>query len=162
MLAKNQKRGPTRIDVRYYLCSKEGLQRITQRLHRSLVEGDIALPQFAGTKQKILEVLVKPVTSTSFSLTARGVLYPFDERGFLDVSSLAREGSPEISRFRSAKTNVVDLTPSLKKRRYQETYTWKPSKGMIDRVWEDVEPNRGRKRLRVPILRPFGSRRGIR
>jgi hypothetical protein len=93
MLAKNQKRRPTRISVRYYLCSAEGLQRITQRLHRDLIEGDAALPQFAGTKQKILEVLVKPVTSTSSSLTARGVVYPFDGRGFLDVRSLAQEGS---------------------------------------------------------------------
>ena len=93
MLAKNQKQRPARISVRYYLWSAEGPQRITQRLHRELFERDVAMPQFAGTKQKVLEVFVQRVTKMHYSISARGVVYPFDADGFLDVKTLALEGS---------------------------------------------------------------------
>jgi hypothetical protein len=36
------------------------------------------MPQFAGTKQKVLEVLVQRVTKMHYSISARGVVYPFD------------------------------------------------------------------------------------
>ena len=158
MLAKNQKQRPARISVRYYLWSAEGPQRITQRLHRELFERDVAMPQFAGTKQKVLEVFVQRVTKMHYSISARGVVYPFDADGFLDVKTLALEGSLEISRFRSAQANVLDLNPSIKRRRFQEQYTWKPSKTMLDDVWSDIEPRRARRRRRLPLLRPFSSR----
>lgn len=54
MLAKPQKHDPTRISVRYYLWSSEGLLRITECLHRALFNRHVAMPQFAGTKQKVM------------------------------------------------------------------------------------------------------------
>ena len=62
MLAKRQTSEPRRISVRYYLWSPEGPLRITRRLHRELFERDVAMPQFAGTKQKILEVFIERLT----------------------------------------------------------------------------------------------------
>ena len=56
MLAKRQTTAPSRINVRYYLWSAEGPQRITELLHRQLFERVVAMPQFAGTKQRVLEV----------------------------------------------------------------------------------------------------------
>ena len=157
MLAKRQKSGPGHINVRYYLWSAEGLQRITQRLHRNLFDHSVALPQYAGTKQKIVEVFLQRLTSRDYSISARGVVYPFDAKGFLDVKALALEGSLALSRFRSMETNILDLNPSIKRRRFQEQYTWKPSKTMLDDVWTDIDPGRAKKCPRLPLLRPARS-----
>ena len=153
MLAK-QTAAPGRISVRYYVCSSGGLQRITQRLHRDLFDRAVALPQYAGSKQKVLEVLIKRLTGTHYSITARGIVYPFDAGGFLDMKAKAGKGPIEISRFRSAQTNVVDLNPSIKRRRFRQEYTWEPSKKMLDAVWADVEPRRAKRHRRLPLLRP--------
>ena len=162
MLAKRQQAGAGRDSVRYYLWSADGLQRITARLHRDLVERDVALPQYAGTKQKVLEVFVKRLTSTDFSISARGVVYPFDEVGLLASGTSLPSVLSEISRFKSHQRNVVDLGPLIKRRRFREEYTWKPSKSMLDYVWSDIEPHRSKKRPRLPVLRPLGLPRTVR
>jgi hypothetical protein len=151
VLAKRQTTAPSRISVRYYLWSAEGLRRITRRLHSDLFDRSVALPQYSGTKQKLLEVFVQRLTSTDYSISARGIVYPFDAKGFLDTKALALEGSREISRFRSVETNIFDLNPSLKRRRFQKQYTWKPSKTVLDDVWSDIEPGRAKKR-RLPVF----------
>ena len=51
------------------------------------------MPQFAGTKQKILEVFIERLTREHYSISARGVVYPFDVNGFLNVKMLALGGS---------------------------------------------------------------------
>ena len=157
MLAKRQTTAPSHISVRYYLWSAEGLQRITQRFHRNLFDRTVGLPQYAGTKQKIVEVFIQRLTSRDYSISARGIVYPFDAKGFLDIKALALEGSLELSRFRSTETNILDLRPSIKRRRFQEQYTWKPSKTMLDDVWSDINPGRPKKRPRLPLLRPLRS-----
>ena len=155
MLAKRQTTAPSRIGVRYYLWSSEGSLRITQRLHRNLFDRTAALPQYAGTNQKIVEVLIQRLTSRDYSISARGIVYPFDAKGFLDVKALALEGSLELSRFRSTETNILDLRPSIKRRRFQEQYTWKPSKTTLDDVWSDIDPGGVKKHPRLPLLRPL-------
>ena len=77
VLAKRHQAGAGRINVRYYLWSAEGLQRITQRFHRNLFDRTVALPQYARTKQKIVEVLIQRLTSRDYSISARGVVYVF-------------------------------------------------------------------------------------
>ena len=162
MLAKRQTSALSRINVRYYLWSQEGPLRITRRLHRELFERNVAMPQFAGTKQKILEVFIERLTRTHYSISARGVVYPFDVNGFLNVKMLALEGTLEISRFRPAQANVIDLNPSIKRRRFREQYTWKPGKTMLDDIWSDIEPRRTKSRHRLPLLRPLSGRRTAR
>jgi hypothetical protein len=161
-LAKRQTTAPSRISVRYYLWSAEGPQRITELLHRQLFERVVAMPQFAGTKQRVLEVFVQRLTKAHYTISARGIVYPFDDNGFLDVKTLALEGSLEITRLRSPEAKVVDLNPSIKRRRFQEKYTWKPSKTMLDDVWRDIEPRGAKGGRRLPLLRPLSSRSIIR
>jgi hypothetical protein len=47
------------LGVRFYLFPDEGLQRLSQRVMQGLVRGQDAMPQFAGTKQKIADVVVE-------------------------------------------------------------------------------------------------------
>jgi hypothetical protein len=148
VLAKRQTTAPSHISVRYYLWSAEGSLRITQRLHRNLFDRAATLPQYAGTKQKIVEVLIWRLTGRDYIISARG-------EGFLDVRALALEGSLELSRFRSTETNILDFRPSIKRRCFQEQYTWKPSKTMLDDVWSDIDPGGGKKHPRLPLLWPL-------
>ena len=70
------------LGVRFYLFTEEGLQRISQRLMDGLAHGKDAMPQFAGTRQKVANVLVdldnvKPVKIGR----ADGSFLTFDENG---------------------------------------------------------------------------------
>ena len=159
MLAKNQKQRPARISVRYYLWSAEGLQRITQRLHRELFERDVVVPQFAGTKQKVLEVFVQRVTKMHYSISARGVRLSVRRRwGFWTSKTLPLEGSLKLVGSDRHRQTFLTLTFRLSDTVSRMQYTWKPSKTMLDDVWSDIEPRRAWRRRRLPLLRPFSSR----
>ena len=47
------------ISIRYYLWAYDGPWRLTVQLHQDLIARKVALPQYAGTKQKILEVFAR-------------------------------------------------------------------------------------------------------
>jgi hypothetical protein len=47
------------LGVRFYLFAEGGLQRISHRLMEGLAHGRDAMPQFAGTRQKVANVLVE-------------------------------------------------------------------------------------------------------
>jgi hypothetical protein len=136
----------------------EGPQRITELLHRQLFARVVAMPQFAGTKQRVLEVFVQRLTKTHHSISGRGIVYLFDANGFLDLKTLALEGPLEISRFRSPEAKIVDLNPSIKRRRFKEQYTWKPTKTMLDNVWCDIEPRRAKGGRRLPLFHRLSGR----
>ena len=62
--------------VRYYLWSSDGPWRLPNRLHQDLIDRKVALPQYAGTKQKILEVFARRITRDTYSLKGRGAIAP--------------------------------------------------------------------------------------
>lgn len=62
MLAQKQK-----LLVRYYLWAVDGPWRLPNQLHHDLIDREVALPQFAGTKQKVLEVFARRVPEARFS-----------------------------------------------------------------------------------------------
>ncbi len=74
------------ISIRYYLWADDGPWRLASRLHQDLIARKVALPQHAGTKQKILEVFARWITRDTFSLKGRGSICPFDADGFLEPS----------------------------------------------------------------------------
>ena len=81
MLAKRSGR-PASISVRYYLWSVDGPWRIPNRLHHDLIDRKVALPQYATSKQKVLEVLARRISAGTYSLRGRGSIYSFDEKGY--------------------------------------------------------------------------------
>ena len=156
MLAKRQKPAPGRISVRYYHWSPDGLHRITEKLHRELLQQKMALPQFAASNQKILELLVERQPSGRLRVAARGIVYPFDRQGKLDVRKLAIEGSMDFSR--SLGTNVVDLYPTIKRRRFEEQYKWKLERAILNAVLDDIRPRSKKTVPHIPFLRPIANR----
>ena len=68
--------------VRFYLFSDNGLQRISHRLMDGLARGKDAMPQFAGTKQKVANVLVELDNAKPVRIgRADGSFLTFDENG---------------------------------------------------------------------------------
>ena len=78
MLAQKQQ-----LLVPYYLCTADGPWRLPNKLHRDLLERQVALPQFAGTKQKLLEVFARRIGENTYSLRGQGTIFAFDEKGYL-------------------------------------------------------------------------------
>jgi hypothetical protein len=103
VLAKSQRSGPTRISVRYYLWSADGPWRIPNRLHHDLIDRKPALPQYAASKQKVLEIFARRISASSYSLRGRGSIFSFDENGYLKRIP-AEEVMGFFSATRSTKT----------------------------------------------------------
>ena len=103
MLAKSEKPRSATVGIRYYLWSADGPRRLTQRVHHELIEGLFSLPQYADSRQKILEVFVTHQTKTHFILNARGILYPFDTQGFFDDRKYLQFVLPDVRGFRTSK-----------------------------------------------------------
>jgi hypothetical protein len=53
------------LGVRFYLFAEGGLQRISQRLMDGLAHGKDAMPQFAGTKQKVANGGARPAIAAA-------------------------------------------------------------------------------------------------
>ena len=70
------------LSVRFYLFADDGLQRISQRLMQRLAHGKDALPEYAGTKQKAVDVLVEMKAGKPVKIVrADGCFLTFDENG---------------------------------------------------------------------------------
>src|SRR4029453_2508662 len=69
--------------VRYYLWTADGPWRLPSQLHYDLMDRKIALPQYAGTKQKALEVLARRIGEGTYSLRGQGTIFAFDENGYV-------------------------------------------------------------------------------
>jgi hypothetical protein len=80
VLAKRQTPEPSRISVRYYLWSADGPWRIPNRLHHDLIDRKPALPQYAASKQKVLEIFARRISASSYSLRGRGSIFSFGEK----------------------------------------------------------------------------------
>lgn len=114
------------LGVRFYLFAEEGLQRILQRLMEGLAHGRDAMPQFAGTRQKVANVLVeieegKPVRIAR----ADGSFLTFDENGEVHKDLIA-SGFAAMETYRALERagrnpetgTVVDLSPKLNREKW--------------------------------------------
>ena len=152
MLAKNQKQRPARISVRYYLWSADGPWRIPDHLHRDLIDRKLALPQYATSKQKVLEVLARRISAGTYSLRGRGSIYSFDEKGYLE-----RDRAEELMGFVVEQARqklkggkVVSIEPTLRERRFKREHYWEPTRAMLDLISVDFQKaSRAVRRIRV-------------
>jgi hypothetical protein len=141
--------------VRYYFCSDGNLAwRIPDRLHRALIAGEVLLPQFAGTRRKVLEVFFRNTPSGKILLDARGSFYNFDPKGRLDVLpvSEAWAGWLEGSRPRRLQERVIDIGPTLRYRRRVTEQFWHPAAGLLRSVRADLRASAVSDPGRVPRL----------
>ncbi|UPJ79093.1 hypothetical protein IVB16_30275 [Bradyrhizobium sp. 183] len=70
------------LSVRFYLFAEDGLKRISQRVMMALVHAQDAMPQYAGTKQKVADVILEVEDGKPLRIQqAEGTFLRFDERG---------------------------------------------------------------------------------
>ena len=119
----------------------------------------MALPQYAGTKQKILEVFARWITRDTFSLKGRGSFCTFDADGFWERDRAEELVGWVVERAQQKRTggNVVNIEPTLRERRYKREQLWKPTVSMLRLIEPDFQKApraSGARRVRV-LKRPI-------
>ena len=149
-----------RWSLRYYVCSDDQITwRIPNTLHSDLVAGKLLLPQFASTKQKVLEVFVSRATGGPVLLEARGSIYSFDSDGRLDLHPTVEASANAVEGRRPrVYGNVIDIRPTVRSRRWHAEQTWKPLRRVLRLVQNDLDATRSSGR-KVPLLRRNTLRR---
>ena len=153
VLAKRQTSAPSRISVRYYLWSADGPWRIPNRLHHDLIDRKLALPQYAASKRKVLEVFARRISPSTYSLRGRGSIFSFDENGYLKRIPAEEVMGFLVQRARQKLRDdkVVSIEPALREQRFKKEHHWQPTRSMLHLVRSDFIP--GARRVRV-LKRP--------
>jgi hypothetical protein len=133
------------IAIRFYLFSDDGLQRISHRLMDGLARGKDAMPQYAGTKQKIANVIVEMENGKPVELgRADGSFLTFDEAGQVHKDLIA-SGIAAMETYRALERTdqtpagtVIDLSPKLNREKWERENRWTPSKEDLDAICDDI------------------------
>jgi hypothetical protein len=133
------------ISVRFYIFTPDGLQRISQRIMNGLCHGRDTMPQFAGTKQKMANVIIeledgKPgrilqAEGTYLEFDQAGKVHEFLQRGFIQ----AMDTFAALERSERLKpSKVIDIAPKLNREKWERENRWTPSKEDLDLIAADI------------------------
>jgi hypothetical protein len=135
---------PMTVSIRFYIFADDGLQRVSQRVMDGLAHGQDAMPQFAGTKQKIANVIVELEEGKPARITrADGIFLHFDAAGKVHESLVnsgfeAMETFDALERSKRIKSKVVDLSPKLNREKWEREHRWDLSKDDLDLISADL------------------------
>jgi hypothetical protein len=120
------------ISIRFYIFADAGLQRVSQRVMDGLAHGQDAMPQFAGTKQKLANVIVELEGKPARITRADGSFLHFDAAGKVYESLVnsgfeAMETFDALERSKRIKSKVVDLSPKLNREKWEREHQWELS-----------------------------------
>jgi hypothetical protein len=139
----------------YYFCNEdELLYRLSDTIHRALVSGELGVPGWANRRQRLLEVQVDPGSSPAAILAVRGLYYPFNNEGKLDLHAATEAvvRSLEGDKPQEIQADVVDIGPALRARSWNAQQHWQPSSKLLAELKKEVEGGRGTKP--VPLWHP--------
>ena len=134
------------ISVRCYLFASDGLQRISQRVMNGLCHGQDALPQYAGTKQRIATAIYELEKGKAARVVrVEGSYLDFDKAGKIQ-ESLARGAFEAIQTYRDLENSkgnthsskVFDLAPKLNREKWERENRWTPNQGELDLIVDDL------------------------
>src|SRR5262245_56754819 len=127
---------PENVKFRYYLFGSDRVWKVPTRML-----GRMVLPQYAGTKQKILDVQYW-YEGGAIKAELKPSLMAFDAEGRWDRAYSVQGGmavleAAEIT-ARAKRTTVVALEPVIDANKRKEAHRWKPTQAEIDRVMLDL------------------------
>ena len=134
------------IGVRFYLFAEDGLQRISQRLMNGLASGKDAIPQLAGTKQKVANVILELDNAKPVRIDrADGTYLTFDNNGQVH-NDLVASGFAAMETYRALERagrivtteKVVDLSPKLIREKWERENRWTLTKADLDAIADDI------------------------
>lgn len=134
------------ISLRLYIFEESGaIKRIPRRIHDALTFGEDAIPEYAGTRQRVAQVLVENENGKPARIMdAKGSYWLFDKEGRIDQDLQNRMLSAMELAF-SAPTNpkakVVDLRPELKRKKFKDEYRWDLTVEDLNRIAVDLWPS---------------------
>jgi hypothetical protein len=132
--------------VRFYLFADDGLKRISHRLMDGLAQGKDAIPQYAGTKQRVANVLVEMDDGKPVRIgRADGTFLTFDDNGQVH-NDLVASGFTAMETYRALQRadrepsagKVIDLSPKLNREKWERENLWTPSKADLDAIADDI------------------------
>lgn len=133
------------LSIRFYLFAEDGLQSISQRVMMGLIRGKDAMPQYAGTRQKVADVILenegrKPVRIER----VQGSYLTFDDKGQVHNDLVAsgfaalETGMALAEALKKPQSKIVDLTPKLNREKWERENRWTPSKDELDAIADDI------------------------
>ena len=134
------------ISTRLYILEPDGaLKRIPMRVVNGLVFGADAVPAYAGTSQRIVQVLIENEDGRPVQiLDVTGSIWSFDADGKVD-RSLRRAADKFFDAAYAEKAQdqagrIVSLVPELKRRELEARYRWAVTQEIVDRIAADIWP----------------------
>jgi hypothetical protein len=128
--------------VRYYVFEEGGeIKRIPRRISEALSFGKDAIPAYAGTRQRVLEVIVRNRSGKPQMIEqAGGFYFDFDADGRIDKglarSIVAAMDDAEVRPKSSG--NVVPLSSKRGNADSASASKWQPNPRDLDRVLADI------------------------
>lgn len=148
------------LSVRFYLFAEDGLLSISQRVMMGLIRGTDAMPQYAGTKQKVADVILENDGKKPIRIErVQGSYLTFDEKGQVhkDLAASAfaalETGMALEEALRKPQTKIVDLTPKLNREKWERESRWTPSKDDLDAIADDIWRRKRAGRPRVELAK---------
>jgi hypothetical protein len=143
---------PENMKFRYYLFSSDGVWRISTRMLSRIV-----LPQYAGTKQKTLDVhcwyeggvIKTDIRPSAMAFDAEGRW----DRAYSVQGVIAVLEAADIT-ARAKRMTVANLGPVIDAKERMEAHRWKPTQAEIDRVMLDLLGGNHPRRRNIPYVKP--------
>lgn len=139
------------LSARLYLVEEDGtILRVQKRVAEGLYSGKDALPAYAGTRQKLLEVIVLNDAGKPQSIQhTQGHYLVFDADGRVHESVMenVREAMDIVFPLDVDEGNVVSLLPRREKQIWKEKSQWQPTPAELDQILADLTAKPGTKGL---------------
>jgi hypothetical protein len=130
-----------------------------------LCHGEDAMPQFAGTKQKVANIIVDVEDGKAARIVnATGTYLHFDAKGKVH-ESLQRGGWEAMETFEALErskrirpSKVVDLSPKLNREKWEREHHWEPSANDLDLISADLWKMKKALPVQVQVVQAKGSK----
>jgi len=133
------------LSIRFYLFADDGLQSISQRVMMGLVRGKDSMPQYAGTKQKVADVILESEGRKPIRIErAQGSYLTFDSKGQVHKDLVAsgfaalETGMALEQALKKPQTKIVDLIPKLNREKWERENRWTLSQADLDAISDDI------------------------
>jgi hypothetical protein len=141
------------ISLRHYLFPEEGEpQRLPNRLVDGLISGEDSLPDYAGTRQRVMSVaLENEEGQPGRIIRTEGSIWVFDDDGKIrkGLQKAFAEVMNSLPTPGSDSETVIHLQPRLSRKRLDAEYRWEPKTPDINRVINDLWPKGKEGRLKA-------------
>jgi hypothetical protein len=125
------------IRVRYYIWDGAVLLRLAGKLHHALLDRTAAIIRFAGSRQKLIEVIARSSNARLQKFTITGTILTFDAAGYLEwrpAIKAALEGFGTQPRF---EWGITDLQKILRERNFELKFRWMVPEEVVSRIKPD-------------------------